>query len=310
LSGGWLYSRYEPIQSAADCTSVETFDPTNSTCYYECETEEACARLAKQVDTELDAFFKNSQTKSNEQAGDGRPADSKNEVIFTNGNGILQPKPNNRQAALWALFQKIASNDISKQTVDTFSVFDDDQNATAAAVWRSEQPKKWHVTVNQAYDNEPKDLIHTLVHEYGHILTLSEDQVPSAVTGSCPTLSLQEGCAAQSAYITEFSKRYWQRYDKKAPKNDGEDQDEVQRFYNQNGKDQTFVSEYAATNLTEDMAESFASFVLQSKPSGTKTVDKKIAFYYEYPALVRERERIRTALAKELGSRQMLRTTR
>lgn len=84
----------------------------------------------------------------------------------------------------------------------------------------------------------------------------------------------------------------------------------MQRFYNQNGKDQTFVSEYAATNLTEDMAESFASFVLQSKPSGTKTVDKKIAFYYEYPALVRERERIRTALAKELGSRQMLRTTR
>jgi hypothetical protein len=58
-----------------------------------------------------------------------------------------------------------------------------------------------------------------------------------------------------------------------------------------------FVSEYAATNPGEDIAESFALFILDPKPQTTNTVAReKVAFFYAYPALTAFRTEMRTAL--------------
>jgi len=40
-----------------------------------------------------------------------------------------------------------------------------------------------------------------------------------------------------------------------------------------------FVSDYAATNPGEDIAESFATFVLKPAPSGDTLADQKVAFF-------------------------------
>ena len=61
-----------------------------------------------------------------------------------------------------------------------------------------------------------------------------------------------------------------------------------------------FVSEYAASNAVEDLAETFATFVLTEGPTGMSEKNQKIQFLYESPSMVAERTRIRAALASEI----------
>jgi hypothetical protein len=60
------------------------------------------------------------------------------------------------------------------------------------------------------------------------------------------------------------------------------------------------VTEYAASNPSEDLAESFTAFVLQEKPTkstvGFIHSDQKILFFYDFPELVEIRDFIRSNL--------------
>jgi hypothetical protein len=53
-----------------------------------------------------------------------------------------------------------------------------------------------------------------------------------------------------------------------------------------------FVDDYATTHPTEDIAESFAYFVFNPKPTGNSVREQKVAFFYEYPELVELRANI------------------
>ena len=57
-----------------------------------------------------------------------------------------------------------------------------------------------------------------------------------------------------------------------------------------------FVTEYAATNPSEDFAESFMIFVLTEKPTKSTIADQKILFLYDFPELVEMRDFIRSNL--------------
>jgi hypothetical protein len=58
-----------------------------------------------------------------------------------------------------------------------------------------------------------------------------------------------------------------------------------------------FVTEYAATNPFEDMAEVFAEWVLETAPpTGTAQVDEKLRFFDDYPEVVAIRETVRASL--------------
>ena len=59
-----------------------------------------------------------------------------------------------------------------------------------------------------------------------------------------------------------------------------------------------FISEYAATNPVEDIAESWTEFVMRPKPIGTSIADKKVLFFYEYPELVQIRGEILQGVCK------------
>jgi hypothetical protein len=56
--------------------------------------------------------------------------------------------------------------------------------------------------------------------------------------------------------------------------------------------DDQFVREYAATNIREDMAESFMHFVLETKPDGDLIYRQKIAFFHDFPELVQLRRQM------------------
>jgi hypothetical protein len=66
------------------------------------------------------------------------------------------------------------------------------------------------------------------------------------------------------------------------------------------GQYELFVTEYAATNPGEDIAEVFAVFVTRAdKPTGLSIKDKKVQMLYEYPDLVHLRTQIRTNLGDD-----------
>jgi len=73
---------------------------------------------------------------------------------------------------------------------------------------------------------------------------------------------------------------------------DGESEDQVYEFY-QDYTDE-FLTEYAATDPTEDIAESFAHFVLFDMPDQAETIaEEKIVFFYDFPKLVSLRNTLR-----------------
>ncbi len=64
--------------------------------------------------------------------------------------------------------------------------------------------------------------------------------------------------------------------------------------YSKNPK--AFVTEYAATNTGEDIAESFVSFIFKKKINPNTIAEQKTQFFYAYPELTKMRDTIRNAL--------------
>lgn len=137
----------------------------------------------------------------------------------------------------------------------------------------------------------------TLIHEFAHVLTLSSKQVryfprvqSEAVLikfeENCTTNLVGEGCLYETAYLDDFIDTYWTDSEYLEKVRNGE----INAY---EGNEDDFVTDYAATNPGEDIAESFTYFVLKQKASGDSLADKKINFFYDYTSLVNLRERIR-----------------
>jgi hypothetical protein len=62
------------------------------------------------------------------------------------------------------------------------------------------------------------------------------------------------------------------------------------------GNESNFITDYAATNPGEDIAESFTYFVLKVKPVGNTIADQKLNFFYNYSELDILRKQIRSRL--------------
>lgn len=138
------------------------------------------------------------------------------------------------------------------------------------------------------------------IHEYGHVLTLNETQI-NANTNSCNDFETQEGCALNASYLNQLFEIGWSDiYDEFQSLNE----DGLPDFY-EKYKDR-FVSEYAATNPGEDIAEVFSFFITQPEmPRGNTIADKKIRMMYEQEELVQLRQQIRqseTVLQLRAGS--------
>ncbi len=327
--GGWATAMYlfaSTRLAASDCTRYEQYDALMGECYFDCETDAECEAIASKVDAELNGYFAGSKTKiDTKNTGEKAPqvaistattpavdasdapvkqltkADTGSETngkIYTvSASQGLSPKPDVSTLELWTLFGRVASRDVVKQRIESFEVFDDSDNGTAAAVWASHTSGKWHVSVNAAYQNDRKDLIHTMVHEYGHIATLNDTQVEQTAGSACPRLSLPEGCSRDGSVVGEFERQFWAKYGGISTNWDRTDQDAATLYAKHTD---AFVSEYAATNPVEDLAETFATFVLSEKPAVTTEKDQKVLFLYNSALMTSERTRIRAALAAEL----------
>lgn len=137
----------------------------------------------------------------------------------------------------------------------------------------------------------------TVIHEFGHVLTTNGEEVEYTENVD-PNHYYEDGylSAKENSYLNEFYIRYWEYiYEDLLMAESLEDSEEAKiYFYLRHLND--FASEYCSTSPAEDIAESFALFVLEDKPQGNSLPEQKIRFFYEFNEFIEIRKEIRENL--------------
>lgn len=214
------------------------------------------------------------------------------EVYDVTANGALDPPATGAAADVWQLYVDLVGAETVGASILQFKAGDAPESDTLAYVVQDRDPQYWTLVVNLAIVDEPELLEATLVHEHAHVITYAETQFDARPT-SCSTFEVAEGCVLPDAYLWAFYVEFWSGYPEH-PGLENTDPDIAYDFYLDNEED--FVSDYAATNIGEDVAESFMTYVLEDDWSLSTPTGAKLAFFDRYPELVALRERMRAAL--------------
>ena len=200
---------------------------------------------------------------------------------------------------------------VSRDFVTHYIVMTDGLGGTLAAVEQNpDEPTSWMLNVDISDTENLAELTFTLIHEYGHLLTLNDEQVDideyifnnpddedaySEAETDCDTYFTGEGCAKSSSYFYLFFDEFW--YDIYGEWSEIQYIEDDDAYYEATddfyfAREADFVTDYAATNPGEDIAESWAFFVTQPKPAGNTIAEKKVLFFYQFPELVALRDEI------------------
>lgn len=221
------------------------------------------------------------------------------QVFDVLADGTLEPAASGVAAEVWDQFVRLVGADVVADSIIQYRAGDAPSSDTLAYVYQDLDPQYWTLAVNLATADDPQLLVATLIHEYAHVFSFDDDDFDRKAT-SCATLDLVEGCAAADSYLYVFYDRFWTGYDD-AVDVENLDGDAAWEFYLAHEDD--FVSDYAATNLGEDFAESFMTFVIEDSFEGPSIAAQKLRFFEQYPELVELRAHIRDEFGSELGLR-------
>lgn len=140
-----------------------------------------------------------------------------------------------------------------------------------------------------------------LNHEYGHLLMLHPNQFKqSARSNACVATQGHNGCPTPESYFAQFWDKFWAPYPdlRDSVKAKGTPSREMLRNRAQVHKDH-FISLYAATNVKEDFAESWETFVMRDKPTKTDSIAaQKILFFHQFAELVEIRDAVRKVMSQ------------
>ena len=206
---------------------------------------------------------------------------------------------------LWADSKNLIPDDylykISKFEINT----DGFENVMAHVTPENADASSWRLAIDirDAVDADKKhteEFNNTVLHEFAHIMTLNKDQMMSLRNEHSSNYTVEEGTLKKDSYLNQFYNKFWLDVIDEHSTIESLDitEDEMyeknMEFY-EKYKDR-FVSDYAATNPAEDIAETYRCFIIQPKPSGRSVKDKKILFLYQFEELVRYRNDIRKSL--------------
>ncbi len=203
---------------------------------------------------------------------------------------------------IWNFYTTIIPAE-QRSMVKEFVIFTDGTEGSGAWVDRSwDRPEEWRVGFDILDSDYPLYLADSLIHETGHLITLNTSQVPfdetMIFTGKqdhpkCKNFIMTEGCSLPDSYINLFYQRFWKdlyeewwEVDQEAQNAESyeEYQSMLEPFYREHRDE--FITRYAATNIIEDLAETWTYFVLNPKPDGNDVAMKKVIYFYDFPELV------------------------
>jgi hypothetical protein len=245
-------------------------------------------------------------------------------IIYTvEGDDLFDPRHENVTADLkeaqddaythqrvWEHFVALIPAD-QRRIIVEYAITTDGLGGTLAAVAQTDfDPALWVLYVDIADTSNDFELTYTLIHEFGHILTLGPDQVTPSLAifnnpddediyfqeaSACLNYFPGEGCASPDSYIHNFFHAFWEDIHEEWNEINLEEDDDIyyekldEFYYKYEDK---FLTSYAATNPEEDIAEAFTFFIISPKPAGDSIAEQKILFFYQYPELVELRETI------------------
>lgn len=199
---------------------------------------------------------------------------------------VLSEKQLQSYTAIWDIITKIIPEH-SLIGFESFRIFSDGiYNVLAFVAANDDIGASWSIAIDDLDTQDVAQLISTIVHEYMHYITLNNTQVSYTDVQTLNTYNDIGMVAQQYAYLDLFYKEFW-----KDLLDDRLINPSTFNFYARHQAE--FVSAYAATSPTEDIAESFVCFVLLQKQPGNTIAQQKINFFYDYPELVEIRQELR-----------------
>lgn len=208
----------------------------------------------------------------------------------------------------WECIQTILPHDLLNKYVLSLRLFSDGKSEDMGGMNQLDETVAfWQIDLDTADMNiftrdsiQILDYTHTLIHEFGHLLTLNssqieltDDETEDPDRGYLTT----EGYAIKESYLNRFVEAFWkpnllQEWDRINKKRNKKKQaDRLYDFYLDHAEQ--FVTDYAAESPEEDIAESWTFFVLSDQPLKSGMKYQKVKFFYQFPELVKYRTHIR-----------------
>lgn len=200
-----------------------------------------------------------------------------------------------RHQELWGFTKDVVPSS-HMNYLNEFMIYNGEITGSAGYVYETKQDlSTWQMGLAINYADDQNELLYTIIHEFGHILTLNNTQVNSSVSSNaCANYFTGEGCSQSVSFINKLYNLGWNDIWSEYQQAQGSET-ALQAFYNRY-RDR-FVTNYAATNPGEDIAEVFATFVtMAERPAGNTIAERKILLMYDEPELVQLRSYIRNNL--------------
>lgn len=292
----WEYSQDNEEMSPEDCYENEYYDENDKTCYIDESTLS---------DTQEDYLPQGHSTHHHEDTS-WEIFEAVYKIVW-NDIYIIEWNNDDAYQQVWEIFRSLIPLKFRWDFLH-YKVINNPDSDTAAYVSQDEDDYlKWNIVINMSamYDEDGRfggeEAYATLIHEFAHVLTLSKTQMRyypqtenevllERFAESCMTNLVQEWCLLETAYLDDFIDTFWTNEKDLQAAQDGKN------IYP--WKEDQFVTDYAATNPGEDIAESFAYYVMKADISGSTIADKKMQFFESYKNLKNLRLQMRNNLSQ------------
>ena len=282
--------------SKDDCSSYEKYDSARKVCFFECEDEIECKKISALIDKEFKGYLDDYAENQSSDSSDDQPGDDSEdpniraEYFVGTGEKIsfAQGQEDESDHEIWKQIKDISPNDLTETYIDTFQVFDNRDDDTLAYVSDDNGDGKFEIAINSVQHrmSSKKEQTLTIVHELTHVLTLNIDEAGGE---GCGGYVSEDGCFPSTGIMGSFVSKFWSEELIDQSKNGDID-------YEQNKNN--FVSEYATTSPEEDIAESFAFYVMNGSPPSKVIVGQKQTFFNDFENLVLIRKQMRQAIGQ------------
>lgn len=206
---------------------------------------------------------------------------------------------------LWNHIVKIIPKDYMNILVRYEVNTDGIDNVMAHVIEESDDYSTWRLAIDLKDAINPDgsfsdEFTNTVIHEFAHVMTLHKGELQGETLVDENAFETTEGFLKTESYLNKYYQKFWisiANEHEEVVEEDAENgsEDAIYAFY-EKYEDQ-FVSDYAATNPGEDIAEVYRVFVMDNRPEGDSIKAQKVLFMYAYPELVKIRTDIRKALS-------------